>query len=298
MIEAIQRHPKRTLVVIFFLIFIVIVIAISNLAQTFFGINIINIVNSDEVQQILIFGISLDNWCTLLTMFGVLIGAGWGLIQYDKNMKLRQQEKASEIAQDFANNLIEKTALISDTLMSNKEFQKMIVKIVKSKKLNQFTYWEIIDILGDKQCFNKCEQIIRSKITQQKYTQLLKTKYNETERTRFNSNFSILVETTLNHIEAVCINISSKAAGSQFIYDSLHQSFLNIIEILSIKISKRNYNNVDKYFINVIEVYNMWNKQKNKDIQKFNKTQAKIDKLNHRASLEVNKLLSKKSKTV
>ena len=298
MIEAIQRHPKRTLVVIFFLIFIVIVIAISNLAQTFFGINIINIVNSDEVQQILIFGISLDNWCTLLTMFGVLIGAGWGLIQYDKNMKLRQQEKASEIAQDFANNLIEKTALISDTLMSNKEFQKMIVKIVKSKKLNQFTYWEIIDILGDKQCFNKCEQIIRSKRTQQKYTQLLKTKYNETERTRFNSNFSILVETTLNHIEAVCINISSKAAGSQFIYDSLHQSFLNIIEILSIKISKRNYNNVDKYFINVIEVYNMWNKQKNKDIQKFNKTQAKIDKLNHRASLEVNKLLSKKSKTV
>lgn len=298
MIEAIQRHPKRALVVIFFLIFIVIVIAISNLAQTFFGINIINIVNSDEVQQILIFGISLDNWCTLLTMFGVVIGAGWGLIQYDKNMKLRQQEKASEIAQDFANNLIEKTALISDTLMSNKEFQKMIVKIVKSKKLNQFTYWEIIDILGDKQCFNKCEQIIRSKRTQQKYTQLLKTKYNETECTRFNSNFSILVETTLNHIEAVCINISSKAAGSQFIYDSLHQSFLNITEILSIKISKGNYNNVDKYFINIIDVYNMWNKQKNKDIQKFNKTQAKINKLKYKASLEVNKLLNKKSKTV
>lgn len=298
MIEAIQRHPKRALVVIFFLIFIVIVIAISNLAQTFFGINIINIVNSDEVQQILIFGISLDNWCTLLTMFGVVIGAGWGLIQYDKNMKLRQQEKASEIAQDFANNLIEKTALISDTLMSNKEFQKMIVKIVKSKKLNQFTYWEIIDNLGDKQCFNKCEQIIRSKRTQQKYTQLLKTKYNETECTRFNSNFSILVETTLNHIEAVCINISSKAAGSQFIYDSLHQSFLNITEILSIKISKGNYNNVDKYFINIIDVYNMWNKQKNKDIQKFNKTQAKINKLKYKASLEVNKLLNKKSKTV
>lgn len=298
MIEAIQRHPKRALIVIFFLIFIVIMIAISNLAQTFFGINIISIVNSDEVQQILIFGISLDNWCTLLTMFGVVMGAGWGLMQYDKNIKLRQQEKASEIAQDFANNLIEKTALISDTLMSNKEFQKMIVKIVKSKKLKQFTYLEIIDILGDKQCFNKCEQIIRSKRTQQKYTQLLKTKYNETECTRFNSNFSILVETTLNHIEAVCINISSKAAGSQFIYDSLHQSFLNITEILSIKISKGNYNNVDKYFINIIDVYNMWNKQKNKDIQKFNKTQAKINKLKYKASLEVNKLLNKKSKTV
>ena len=298
MIEAIKRHPKRTLFIICIFLFILIAVIVSNFMQKFLGINIMTIINSEEVQQILIFGISLDNWCTLLTMFGVVIGAGWGLVQYDKNMKLRQQEKASEIAQDFANNLIEKTALISDTLMSNKEFQKMIAKIVKSKKLNQFTYWEIIDILGDKQCFNKCEQIIRSKRTQQKYIQLLETKYNETERIRFNSSFSILVETTLNHIEAVCINISSKAAGSQFIYDSLHQSFLNIIEILSIKISKRNYNNVDKYFINVIEVYNMWNKQKNKDIQKFNKTQAKIDKLNHRVSLEVNKLLSKKSKTV
>lgn len=298
MVEALQRHPKRALVIIFLLIFIVVGMIISNLTQTFFGINIISIINSDEVQQILILGISLDNWCTLLTIGGVIIGAIWGLIQYDKNMKLRQQEKASEIAQDFANNLIEKTALISDTLMSNKEFQKMIVKIVKSKKLNQFTYWEIANILNDKQCFNKCEQIIRSQRTQQKYTQLLEKKYNETERTKFNSNFSILVETTLNHIEAVCINISSKAAGSQFIYDSLHQSFLNITEILSIKISKNNDNNVDKYFINIINVYNMWNKQKNKDIQKFNKTQAKINKLNHKVSLEVNKLLNKKSKTV
>lgn len=294
MLDAILRHTFRIKIGLFISIILTLLTGLLIFTHKIYIQNTDNI----EEQIIYIFNISINNWFTILSFFTAVLGVIWAFFQFDKSRMLQQQEKASEIAKDFANNFIEKTALICDTLMSNEEFKKMIVKVVKSHKLNQFTTCEITNILNDKQCFNKCDKIIRSRKTQKKYKQFLKSKYNSAERSKFNSNFSVLVENTLNQLEAICINISSKAAGSQFIYDSLHQSFLYTVEVLSINISKNNDNNFDKYFVNIIEVYNMWNYQKNKDIQKFKKTQAKINSLKNKVRQEIYKLLTKKSKTV
>ena len=106
------------------------------------------------------------------------------------------------------------------------------------------------------------------------------------------------MENTLNKLEAICMSISSQAAGSQFIYESLHQMFLSTVETLSIKISSPNLNNVDKYYTNIISVYNIWNAQKQKDINKLNKTTKKINKLKNKVNKEISKLLSKQTKTV
>lgn len=267
---------------------------------TFLIFNFSPIVNPETVgsQQIMIFGISLDNLGIWFTAVGLISTAIWSMHQYTKSTSIRQQEKASKIAEDFANNLIEKMALISDTLLPNKEFQEMAYKVGNSGKLSQFTVREIEGILGNTECFDRCKQIILSKKTQKRYNKLLKKRYNEYERNNFNSYFPLLVENTLNHLEAICINISSKAAGSQFIYDSLHQTFLYAVEILAVKISSNNYNNIDKYFINIIQVYNMWNNQKKRDIAQFNKTQKKISSLQNKANKEVDKLLHKEGKTV
>lgn len=174
----------------------------------------------------------------------------------------------------------------------------MISKIKSSQKLHQFTTLEMSEILKDSNCYEKCYRIIHSKRTQKRYNALLNKRYNEFEKNRFESYFPLLIENTLNHLEAICINISSQAAGSQFIYDSLHQSFLNTVEVLSIKISSINHNNIDKNFINVIQVYNMWNEQRTKDIKKFKKTKLKIDKLENKVNKEIFDLLNKKTKTV
>lgn len=266
------------------------------------GILLINLpINNPEnieTQQILIFGVSLENWGIWYTAIGLIIGAVWSIYQFSKNKILKQQEKASEIAQDFATNLIEKLGIISDVLLTNKEFKSMISKIKSSQKLHQFTTLEMSEILKDSNCYEKCYRIIHSKRTQKRYNALLNKRYNEFEKNRFESYFPLLIENTLNHLEAICINISSQAAGSQFIYDSLHQSFLNTVEVLSIKISSINHNNIDKYFINVIQVYNMWNEQRTKDIKKFKKTKLKIDKLENKVNKEIFDLLNKKTKTV
>lgn len=251
-----------------------------------------------ESQEILFCGISLENIATWFTSIALICTALWSMYQFVKSKTSKQQEKASEIAQDFASNLIEKMGIISDVLLPNKEMEQMISKIVQSKELNQFTIIEISNILEDENCFKKCNDIIHAKETQEKYDKILSERYNDEEKKKFDSYFPLLVENTLNHLEAICINISSHAAGSQFIYNSLHQSFLNAVEVLSIKISSNNSNNVDKYYTNIIEVYNMWNTQKTKDIEKLNTTNRKISKLDSKAKKEIYKLLNKKSRTV
>lgn len=263
--------------------------------------NIYEIQDNNEIlvdQIILVAGISLFNWQIWLAIMTAGCGLIWALYQHNKNKKIRQQERASEIADDFADNLMERFALICDTLMDNPDIEKMVKTIVQSKQLKQFTNVEIVKILKNKKCFEQYSNIVHSEDTQKKYQKLLDEKYNEHEQQNFESHFPCMLENTLNHLEAKCINISSEAAGSQFIYNSLHQSFLYVVELLSIYISSINLNNVDKYFTNIISVYNMWNKQKERDIKQLNKTQNKIDYLTKKAEKEITKLLNKKNETV
>lgn len=252
---------------------------------------------NNQSQEIYIYGISLGNISIWFTIIGLVITAFWSIYQFTKSKTLKQQEKASEIAKDFANNLIERMGLISDVLMPNKEIENMIKK-VDTSKLKQFTVVEMIEILNDNKCFDKFHSIVNSKRTQKRYIKILNSRYNKFEQQKFDSFFPLLIENTLNKLEAICINISSQAAGSQFIYESLHQVFLNTVEILCILISNSNMNNVDKYYVNIIYVYNMWNLQKKKDITKFNKTNNKIYKIQNKVDNEIKKLLNKPIKTV
>lgn len=250
-----------------------------------------------ETQEIFINGISLSNWTTWITLIGGISAAFWSIHQFNKKHLATQQEKASMIAQDFADNLIERMSLISEVLMDNPEVKKIVQKINNSQ-LHQFSTLEAKDIFKAEDYLDKFINIINSSSTQEKYESLLNTKYNLKEQERFDSHFNILIDNTLNRLEAICMNISSKAAGSEFIYESLHQIFLSTIEILYIRISYANENNVDKYYINIISVYNMWNFEKLKDIRKLNKTNKKITKLQKQADEEIRKLLNKQTKTV
>lgn len=266
-----------------------------------------DIQNPNEVQsqEIYIFKISLSNWGTWITLVGLFFTAIWSMHQYIKSKLSKQQEKASQIATDFADNLIEKMGLISKTLLKNSYIQKVTSIFDNHPEcLSQFTTFEIEDILVAENedeyidVFKNFKDILCSEDTQKEYQNFLNEKYSEKEQEKFNSKFPVLVESTLNHLEAICITITSQAAGSEFIYDSLHQTFLKTIKILAVLIAANNNNNVDKYFTNIIQVYNMWNKRKNKDIKKLIKTQKKINKMQKRMDNEVKKLLSKETKTV
>lgn len=296
-INMFKNHPKRVIFIISFTVIITLLVVFFTFLQVNYGLDFVHTVTSEEEQQIFIFKISLNNWCTILTIVGVFFTAIWAIHEYDKRNKLSQQEKASEIAQNFANNLIERMGLISEVLMRNQEVEK-IIKVINNSSISQFTLFEVQSIFNDQNCIDKFCQIVLSKNTQKRYNRILNKLYNEKEKEKFDSKFSVLVDNTLNQLEAICINISSKAAGSQFIYESLHQMFLSTIEILYLRISSNNNNNVDKYYTNIISVYNMWNIQKNRDIKKLNNINKKIQKNQEKMKKEIRKLLNKQTKTV
>ncbi len=254
-----------------------------------------------ESQQMLIAGISLENWSILIGIVGVGFTAMWTMFQYSKNKLLSQQEKASNIASEFANELVEKLYVINKVLLSNNEYSELLEKI-NIDNLKSFTYYEITQLTKDKDIFSKFNKIVFSDQIQTAYEELLKSRHNAQEIELFESKFPILIQNTLNRLEFISMNISSTAAGSQFIYPSLHQMFLNTVYVLSPSIAENNYNNVDKFFINIIQVYNHWNAEKEKDAKYFEKNRKKHEKRSkkykEKQQKEMKKLLDKNPREV
>lgn len=117
--------------------------------------------------------------------------------------------------------------------------------------------------------------------------QKLKTNPFILQNKNFPYHFFDLESEALNQLEYICMDISSKATDSKFIYQSLHQMFLRTVRTLAIEISVHNYNFSDKYYTNIIHVYNDWTSRYIKDL-----------KIERRKKEKINKILNPKIKTV
>lgn len=292
MFKVIKNHKWRAIFSIIMIIITIIFIWLLVLLKYKFDISLYSFAISDKQQEIIIFNISLNNWCNIITVVATTFGVPWGLHQYDSARREKQQQKAYEIANQFAIEFMDKLEAINITLTNNLKFVE-ILKKVDENKLKSFSKYEIEEITQSDTIIDDFLEVLCSEEIQNSYEYYLNNSYNRKEREAFNSKFIDLVESTLNRLEAICININSQAAGSQYIYQSLHQEFLKSVHILSILISKSNKNNFDKFYTNVIYVYNIWNKQKQHDKKIFEKTRKKIDKLQNKSKIEIDKLLFK-----
>ena len=297
-IKYLLNHWRRLLIFLIILIIFVLLIL--------FGAEIEPVSKNfgDGEQLIIIFGITLQNWGTMLAIIGTIITLLWAIYEYDKRRSIMQQEKAAEIANIFSTEIVEKLSIIGDVLTSNKIISDGLKK-VNQRYISRFDIYEMKEILSKhksiKNTDNFIENIlneIKSSKMQEEYEKLLDIVYSEEEKKRFPKKFLMLVQITLNRLEFVCMNISSNAAGSQFIYQSLHQIFLQTIHVLYFWISYKNDDGIDKYNTNIIAVYNIWNKEREKRIKQHNKTTLKVEKLRQKAEKEVKKLLHIKSETV
>lgn len=76
------------------------------------------------------------------------------------------------------------------------------------------------------------------------------------------SNYvSFLINDTLNSMEAICMYFNYGVADESVVYQSLHQSFLATVKLLYVTIAERNLQGKDKYFTNIIQMYNRWNER-------------------------------------
>ena len=301
--EALKRHPRRVKVISIFLIIIILFFAFCLFLEKVYGINCFKIYSLEEEQQIFLFNISLSNYLTLLTLVGMIIGGIWALIQYDKTSKVRQQEKASKIAKSFAEKLTLKCMLICNVYEYSPLGALLDLKNIDCFAFNSFTPNEIRTIYEADDFLDKYKtlksrldlntiyyNILESRISIQSINEIIakhKSYTNKQARNLFvldnenlPFNFNYLVQSVLNELEYLCMSLASQAAGSSYVYQSLHQVFLRTIRVLAVEIALSNNSSYsDKYFTNIIEVYNQWKLLYSKSLKSETKIKKKVEKI-------------------
>lgn len=301
--EAIKRHPRRVKVAVIFTILIILFFIICLFLEKVFGINCFKVYSLEEEQQIFLFNVSLGNYLTILTFAGMIIGGIWALIQYDKNSKVSQQAKASEIAKSFADTLTLKCMLICNVYEYSPLGDLLDLKNKDCFAFNSFTPNEIRTIYEADNFLDKYKtlkssldldtiyyNILESRISVKPIREIViehKTYTNKQARNLFILDneklpfkFDYLVQSVLNELEYLCMSLASQAAGSSYVYQSLHQVFLRTIRVLAVEIALSNNSSYsDKYFTNIIEVYNQWKALYSRSLKSERKVKKKVEKI-------------------
>lgn len=273
--------------------------------------NKVNIIEQNVIveQHILFFGITLENWSVFLAIIGVLGTSIWALYEFDKKNSKNQQEKGAEIAKIFSEHLLKECHILGSvikrtTLCSSLKLPQLKYTAFKNFDRSELSrlypnynsiFSDILAFIASDEAQQIYLRILESQITLSSYEDLKDKQYSSEEASqlfkldnkKFPFKFSQLVYSVLNQLEAICMNIASQAAGSKYVYQSLHQIFLQTIKLLAPIIACSNKKYSDKYYTNIIHVYNNW-----VNVREFEqkKEYKNIDK--------INKILNPKIKTV
>ena len=259
-------------------------------------------------QKIIILGITVDNWSIFLAIIGVVGAAIWALYEFDKSVAKRQQEKAAEISNIFSEYLLRDCHILGNVITETELCSKLKLLHLKYTTFKDFDRNELMRLYDNDNIIYEIKHFLISPEVQQIYLRILESQislysyqelkekvYSQTDAEEVfildNANlpfkFSELVYSVLNQLEAICMNISSQAAGSKYVYQSLHQMFLKIVKLLAPIIASSNKKFSDKHYTNIIHVYNEWTKIREYELRK---EQKRIDK--------INRILNPKIKTV
>lgn len=187
-------------------------------------------------------------------------------IDYKNRKNKEKAEKSINIAEEFAQSIIPKLNLLYDF------FEKTgLIKIVNKYKffiLSDFDIEELHELYDQK-------EIEEYTITLNK-SRTIKIKNNDNAEEELDMGYFITI--LLNELEHMCMYIATNVADEKYIYNSLHQQFLKTISLLYISISLINIDAKDKYYTNIIHVYNLWTNKYIKAIKKEEKYKKKQKK--------------------
>lgn len=268
-----------------------------------------------QSQEIYIGGISLNNISIWFTAIGLIVTAIWSIYQYTKNTARKQQEKGANLAKEFSSSLLSKCGIVT-VVYKKSQLYKILNSHKEYDSFRNFTISELREVYNndlpyiyrdlEKEC--KLDDIYHD-ILRKRITPYSKIKENANSENSTNTenkendlideiknedlsnlfildnkdlpfHFNSLVDDVLNELEYICMDISSQAAGSKYIYQSLHQIFFRTIKILSVEICLRNDGKYsDKFYTNIIHVYNEWTSIYEKSSKKEEKRKKHVDKI-------------------
>lgn len=210
-------------------------------------------------EQITIEQNNRDFWLNVIVAIIAFVSLLLVYIDYRNRKNKERAEKSITIAEEFAQSIIPKVSILFKHFESTKLMD--ITNKVKFINFSDFDSDELKELYS-KEDIKKYQQIIIDNHT---------FKINNKD-----VDLSGFITSILNELEHMCMYITTKVADEKYIYNSLHQQFFKAISTVYFHICFTNTNNKDKYYTNVIAVFNLWKKKYIKVSKKEKKIKKKL----------------------
>lgn len=226
----------------------------------------------------------------ILSSFFVISGVVIAVWQYyvsyqtSKNeIEIMQIQKAIDLSEYYKDNILKYHVAI-DYLYDNTGITDILKKI-NPKDMKNFDLKELNQLL----CQNDIEQLKKIQKSEDFLRTVLEINqiYNlgfhiplesitdEKLKDEFISRTIVafaakLITNVLNNMEYFALHFSHYTADNSVVYQSLHQTYLQLVQLMYYRIAKSNDSSTNKYYTNVIWLYNEWNKILNKQETSIN----------------------------
>lgn len=222
----------------------------------------------------------------IITSLFVIIGVVVGVWQYYLNsraeiskMQLEKVQKAVELADLYKATILKKFSAVRYVYKTTKIAE--IIQTIKKDDMKRFNRNEMTHLLSESD-INKLKEIQKSdaffeavleakdiyglnlRNIKKPETENNTADYKDHERYKHSvltAFFSDLIYDILNSMESFSMYFTHKAADDSVIYQSIHQSFLEIVQKCYYHIAYINDGNQGDYYTNVTELYSKWYKE-------------------------------------
>ena len=234
------------------------------------------------------------------TMLIAAISAFYAYLAYRHQRGRAAKAAACDLAQYYAHNIVEKYSFIFD-VYSSSGYTEMVKRVFPIGKIKMFTLQEVCDFLVDSE-INISDIMEEMTSISDKSILVHKLRYAKSSADRaqyieeysrpeiggeegFPDAASLLKEdffasenSLLNDLEWFSMQCRYGISDEKLLYQSLHQTFLAEVQLLYFSISILNKNSEDKFYTNIIWLFDVWKKRLAKYRRKNQKEQARAAK--------------------
>ncbi|UTX51103.1 hypothetical protein KI440_02765 [Candidatus Saccharibacteria bacterium TM7i] len=233
---------------------------------------------------------ALSTWADVTMALTAVAASYYAIYQYLSSRKVQRQEKSAEIMRTYASHLVHRVSLVYQIFEGNPILSTITNKIDRKAKL-RFTNDELsnfpITTHDKKEYFDYLyDNQLRTLKRRDGLVYIDLLPKDIADNLPEHQNVATFIAFTLNELETVCMEIESGAADTNYLYGSLHQTFLPFVRNAAMLIQKLNNRSLDdeNYYPYVSRVYRRWVSRENSNHTMTEKALQKNEKKHDRSS--------------
>ena len=232
---------------------------------------------------------ALSVWAEVTTATVAIIAACYATYQYLSVRKVQRQEKSSEIMRTYASELTHHIGVIHQIFDDNSLVSSIIKKIDRKEALS-FTRDELSNFpITTNDTSEYYDFVFNSQVSDMKssrgykYIDFLPKDIAVSLPKHY--SLATYMSVVLNQLECVCMEIESGAADTNYLYGSLHQTFMPFVHSAAMLIQRINTRsiNAENYYPYVSRLYRRWVAQENANLKAAKRTLQEAEKSHNKS---------------